>query len=242
MNLKLEDWLTVYNKDARDMSEVKDLSISLTITSPPYFVGKEYEKYLTTLDQYLDMLGAVWEQVARKTKSGGRLVVVIAHSSKYDTPSLVSTQLFQLGWTFLENMIWVKPSFSPRFGSFVQNPYSTYFVPNTIHENLLVFSKGEPNKERKDKLDIEWAKTYRNDVWEMRPETKKVGHEAPYPAALIEPLVLLYSSKGDTILDPFIGSGTTAIACLKHKRKCIGYELEGKYCELTWQRVRDELP
>lgn len=241
MPLNLEEQLKVYCKDARDMSEVLNKSVDLTVTSPPYFVGKDYEKYLSSLDDYLSLLASVWEQVAQKTKSGGRLVVNIAHSSKYDTPSLVSTQLFQMGWTFIDNIVWEKPSFSPRFGSFVQNPYSTYYVPNTIHERILVFSKGQPNKERKEQLDIEWAKAYRNDIWEIKPQTKDIGHEAPYPVALVEPIILFYSNSGDTILDPFIGSGTTAIACLKNGRKCIGYELEQKYCSLTWSRVKQEL-
>lgn len=235
------DKVRIYCGDSRDLSEINDASVFLTVTSPPYFVGKEYERYLPDLDSYLEMLQAVWEQVYLKTMEGGRLVVNIAHTPKLDMPSILSVQLYQMGWNFNENIVWEKPSFNPRFGSFVQNCYSTYYLPNLIHEHILVFSKGHPKKVRETKLDLEWAKQWRNDIWFIKPETRDIGHEAPFPLELPETIILLYSSEKDTVLDPFIGSGTTALACMKNNRSCIGYEKDLKYFELTENRIKDEL-
>jgi len=229
---------TLFHGDSRKLDLFGIKNIDLTVTSPPYFVGKQYEEYIKSFKKYFELLKLCFTQVIECTKEGGVVAVNIAHNPKVDTSSYLSVLLSSVGWEFREHIIWQKPSFSPRFGSFVQNPYSTYYKPNLIHEDILIYSKGEVVKRRENKIDIDWAKKYRNDIWEEKAQTKNVGHEAPYPVELVIPIIVLYSCEEDTVLDPFIGSGTTAIAATKLNRKCIGVELEEKYCKLTVERYR----
>ncbi|MCX7725888.1 MAG: site-specific DNA-methyltransferase, partial [Chitinispirillaceae bacterium] len=114
-----------------------------------------------------------------------------------------------------------------------------------IHEYILIFSKGDYKREKNEKEDtitkeqfIEWTKS----VWTMNAESaKRVGHPAPFPEELPFRLIQLYSFKGDIVLDPFMGSGTTAVAAIKAERKFVGYDISKEYIELAKKRVRPYL-
>jgi DNA modification methylase len=161
--------------------------VELVLTSPPYFAGKEYETYLESYSEYLSLLDTVWRMAKVSLKDGCQIVVNIAHTSQHDTPAFVSVQLFNSGFIFEDNIIWEKPDgASPRFGCLVQNPFSTWYLPNHTHENLLVYSQGEPRRERKNQLDMAYALRFRGDVWRLRSETNS-KHEAPFPERLVAP-------------------------------------------------------
>jgi len=233
-----DKWATIYCKDSRDMSEIKDGIIDLTITSPPYFVGKDYEAYLRTFREFLAMLDKCWQEVTRKTILGGLLVIDIAHNAHVDTPSFVSMQLANIGWRFRDKIIWEKPdAASPRFGLFVQNPFSTWYYPNQTYEHLLIYSNGQANRAKINSISLEYAKKFRGDIWKINAQTNS-EHEAPFPEDLIVPLITFYSNPKDLILDPFLGSGTTAWCAKKLGRKCIGYEIKEEYCEMAANRCR----
>lgn len=220
------------------MSEVRDKTIDLTITSPPYFVGKDYETYIQTFRDYLSLLNKCWQEVTAKTMLGGHLIVNIAHTASVDTPSFVSIQLAEIGWRFRDKIIWEKPdAASPRFGIFVQNPFSTWYYPNHTYEHLLIYSNGRANRTRMTQVPLEYAKKFRGDIWRINAETNS-KHEAPYPEGLIKPLITFYSNPKDVILDPFLGSGTTAWCAKKLGRESIGYEIKEQYCEIAANRCR----
>jgi site-specific DNA-methyltransferase (adenine-specific) len=115
-------------------------------------------------------------------------------------------------------------------------------VLRDVHEYILIFSKGDFGRKRgegqEDTIEKEDFMAWTKSVWDMNTESaKKVGHPAPFPEELPHRLIQLYSFTGDVILDPFMGSGTTAVAALKAGRKYIGYEIEPDYVELANERI-----
>jgi len=237
-----DKWVTIYHGDCREiLPELPDESIDLVLTSPPYFVGKDYEAYLASIDDYWGLLEWCFSEAKRLLGMGRQIVINIAHNSKKDTPAFASVMLDKLGFRFNDNIIWEKPDgASPRFGSLVQNPFSTWYLPNETHENLLVYSNGEPRRDRITPLDINYALKFRGDVWRLHSETNS-KHEAPFPERLVAPPITFYANTEELILDPFLGSGTTAYCAKKLNRKCIGIEIEEKYCEIAAKRCSQEV-
>ena len=230
-----DEWVTIYHGDCREILPTLP-KVDLVLTSPPYYVGKDYEKYLATIDDYWELLRDCFKKTKKLLKDGRQIIVNIAHDSQKDTPAFVSVMLHEIGFKFNDNIIWEKPDgASPRFGSLVKNPFATWYLPNQTHENLLVYSNGDARRDRITPLDINYALKFRGDVWRLRSQTNS-KHEAPFPERLIAPPITFYTNHGDLILDPFLGSGTTAYCAKKLNRKCIGIEIEEKYCEIAAQR------
>jgi site-specific DNA-methyltransferase (adenine-specific) len=112
-----------------------------------------------------------------------------------------------------------------------------------LHEYILVFAKHSFSRPDKGESDIEKEDfmSATLSIWEIPPESaKKIGHPAPFPVALIERLIKLYTYTGDVVLDPFLGSGTSAIAAINASRNFVGYELNEEYVELANNRIKNE--
>ena len=153
-----------------------------------------------------------------------------------------------IGFKFLEDIIWVKPEGAAknRNGRFYQDRQPVQYKPNIVNEYILVFQK--PSKflidrivrsyqgEVKEKSLVE-GEYERSNVWYINPETKS-KHPAPYPEELCEKLVKYYSYVGDLVVDPFMGSGTTAKVCKINNRNYIGFELCSDYCDMANTRVQ----
>jgi site-specific DNA-methyltransferase (adenine-specific) len=249
--------------DAKCMDEVSDSSVALVVTSPPYFAGKEYEESLGeggvpgTYLEYLGLLRDVFAQCLQKLEPGGRIAVNVANLGRRPYRSLsadvVGILQDDLRMLLRGEIIWVKQrgsSGSCAWGSF-QRPGNP--VLRDLTERVIVASKG-----RFDRAVPATVRAQRNlpsessmtrddfmentlDVWEIPAESAtRVGHPAPFPVELPARLIELYTYRRDLVLDPFAGSGTTAVAAVRGGRHFAGYDLDESYIGLAETRVEEE--
>ncbi|HUO49859.1 MAG TPA: site-specific DNA-methyltransferase [Acidimicrobiales bacterium] len=248
--------------DSRAMAEVAGDSVALVVTSPPYFAGKAYEAVLgeghvpASYIEYLDMLAAVFAECWRVLEPGGRIAVNVANLGRKPYRSLSSdvTRILQddIGFLLRGEVIWQKAqgaSGNCAWGSFASaaNP-----VLRDVSERVVVGSKGRFDRalsraERKkrglpheDTISKEEFMEATLDVWTMRPESaKRVNHPAPFPVELPERFIELYTYKGDVVLDPFMGSGSTAVAAVRTGRHFVGYDTDPDYVARATTRVKE---
>jgi len=228
---------------SENMKEIPDNSLHLMVTSPPYNVSKEYDEDLS-LKEYLQLLRNVFAETYRVLVYCGRACVNVANLGRKPYIPLsdyISHMMIKIGFKMRGEIIWAKGAgagVSMAWGSWqsASNP-----VLRDTHEYILVFSKGAFDRKKEDRENtitkeqfMEWTKS----VWTMNPESaKKVKHPAPFPVELPYRLTQLYTFKGDVVLDPFIGSGSTAIAALKSERKYIGYDIDPEYIKIAEERI-----
>ena len=137
-------------------------------------------------------------------------------------------------------MIWEKPIGAANYAPLYQNGYPRWYMPFITTEHILIYSKGEPNGNRGDKMepiDRRWLERFASNVWRFNPETNGSGHPAPYPEILPATVIRFFTHLGDTVLDPFSGSGTTAVAAEKMGRKFIGCDLSEEYVSMANRRL-----
>jgi DNA modification methylase len=238
----------VFYKSSESMDELPENSVHLMATSPPYNVGKEYDKGLT-LDEYKELLRNVFKEVYRVLVPGGRACVNVANLGRkpyIPLDAFVIQSMLDIGFLMRGEIIWDKGSSaagSTAWGSWCSASNPTL---RDVHEYIIVFSKDtfkRPNpKKRKSTITkqefLEWTKS----VWSFPTESAtRVGHPAPFPVELPLRLIKLYTFEGEVVLDPFIGSGTTAIACIKTDRHFIGYDDEKEYVDMANRRIQNEL-
>lgn len=235
---------TIRVTSAGDMQEIPDNSVHLMVTSPPYNATKEYDDDLSQKD-YFELLREVFTETYRVLVNGGRACINVANLGRKPYIPLsdhISQMMTEIGFLMRGEIIWnkgVKAGVSMAWGSWrsAANP-----VLRDTHEYILVFSKGAFSRKKPEGKEntitkeqfMEWTRS----VWLMDTESaRKVGHPAPFPVELPYRLIQLYTFTGDIILDPFIGSGTTAVAALMSGRKYIGYEINPQYAELAETRI-----
>ncbi len=247
----------IYNSDSRDMSAIKSSSINLIITSPPYGNLKDYKAdgqigQGSAYKDYLNELEKVWDECIRVLAPDGKLCINIMplFESGNDTKfkrrvtRLVINDLInyieESNKMFLLSLfIWDKRKVA-RFSSFGSYPYPTNIFSTYPYEWIIVFCKEGTRKPVDNKIKElsklthkEWAEWAINSFWEMQPaKAKSEKHPAPFPKELPYRLIKLYSFYGDTVLDPFMGTGTTAEAALELGRNAIGYEINPDYIDL----------
>ncbi len=228
--------------NSESMKELPNNSIHLMVTSPPYNVSKDYDQDLS-LSEYLKLLQNVFKETFRVLVNGGRACINIANLGRKPYIPLsdyISKIMIEIGFKMRGEIIWNKAasaSPSTAWGSWMSaaNP-----ILRDIHEYILVFSKGEYFRQKKESNSItkEQFMSWTKSIWTMNAESaKKIGHPAPFPEELPYRLIQLYSFKNDIVLDPFIGSGTTAVAALKTERYYIGYENNKDYIKLAEKRI-----
>lgn len=252
----------IFVGDASAMDRVDDNSVALVVTSPPYFAGKEYEVALgeghvpATYAEYLKMLTDVFAECVRTLEPGGRIAVNVANLGRkpYRSLSADVTWILQdrLRLLLRGEVIWVKgkgAAGSCAWGSF-QRPANP--VLRDLTERVVIASKGRFDraispKERHAHLPSETSISRdefmeaTTDVWEIPPESAvRVGHPAPFPVELPERLIHLYTYRNDLVLDPFMGSGTTAVAAVRTDRHYVGYDTDPDYVERARRRAADE--
>lgn len=234
----------IFNVSAESMSELPDSSIHLMVTSPPYNVGKDYDADLS-LDEYLAFLKRVWREVLRVLVPGGRACINVANLGRKPYIPLhayMVRDLLELNFLMRGEIIWDKgasSSASTAWGSWQSASNPTL---RDGHEYILVFSKGNFRRDRlegrKDTITKDEFLQFTKSVWAFPAESaRKIGHPAPFPLELPYRLIQLYTFEGEIVLDPFMGSGQTALAAIKSNRHFVGYETNQDYVGLAEERI-----
>jgi modification methylase len=248
-DLKKTDHKIIFG-NCQDMHEVESESIALTVTSPPYYNAPfDYPGMYKDYDEYLTMLSRVCEELYRVTGLG-RIVCIVIDDMLVDGEKMpivadATSIMRRCGFRYRDKIIWVKPKgysrISRRSGVLVQHPYPMYFYPDNIQESILIFQKGRYDYGQlrqfsrrtleSSKIDSrmfnqsEWNLT----VWQITnvlPSNNILEKGiAAYPEEIASRLIQLFSFRGETVLDPFLGSGTTSKSSALLGRNSIGYEL-----------------
>jgi site-specific DNA-methyltransferase (adenine-specific) len=226
------------------MNQIPDDSVHLLITSPPYTVGKDYDQDLS-LSEYLSFLRSVWQEAYRVLVSGGRVCINVANLGRKPYIPLhtyIIGILEDLGFLMRGEIIWDKSASagtSTAWGSWKSPSNPTL---RDVHEYILIFSKSKfkrPKVEGKEStISRDEFLAFTKSVWTFPTESaKRIGHPAPFPIELPYRCIQLYSYSNDIVLDPFMGSGQTALAALKTGRHYIGFDKNQDYCALAQLRI-----
>ena len=238
----------VINGDSKSMP-LPDNCVHLVVTSPPYNASKAYDEDLS-LTEYLSMLHDVFAECYRVLAPGGRMVVNVANLGRkpyIPLTSHVNLIMHDIGFMHRGEVIWDKSASagsSCAWGSFqsASNP-----CLRDIHEYLLMFSKGDyklprTKAERADgRIDTIGKEEFiqqTKSIWSFATESaKRVNHPAPFPVELPKRCIEMFTFVGDVVLDPFLGSGTTAVAAKMTGRKYVGCDLSAEYCAIAEERL-----
>jgi modification methylase len=247
----------VYFKDARNMSELPDKSVQLIVSSPPYGIGMEFEKGMT-FKELLTNVRDVMKESARVLSPGGIIALNVAdiinfkgNNGKSDQKQIqLMGQLYQTplrkdGIFLTDEIIWTKrPAWrKERYGTYKETTVHTSYRIFDNWEPVYIFrKKGEreiPSEDivLKSKLTREQWMVYVNGVWEIEPCRNTQGHPCMYPDELVKRLIQMFSYVGDTVLDPFLGSGTTVKVARELGRVGIGYEKELQYKSVIMKKL-----
>ena len=241
--------INIYNDDFLSTAAVDNDSIDLIITSPPYNVGIKYNSHDDKMaySHYLSFAREWLGKCYELAKDDGRFCLNIPLDKNKGGQQSVCADLTtiakQAGWKYHSTIIWNEQNISRRtaWGSWLSASAPYVIAPVEV---IVVLYKKRWKKESGSKIsDISKAQfqEWTNGVWEFSGESKKkIGHPAPFPVELPKRCMKLFSFVGDTILDPFLGSGTTLIACAQTNRKGIGIEIDRGYCEIAKQRIINE--
>ncbi len=253
--------------DSRAASHLAESSIQLVVTSPPYWTLKRYNEsddqlgHVTDYDAFVESLDAVWKHCHRALVPGGRLVVNVGdvclsrkkNNGRHTVVPLHATiqeHCKQIGFDNLAPIIWHKIANAnyevSGGGGFLGKPYE----PNAVIKNDIEFilMQRKPGgyrspSARERLLSVISAENYQlwfRQIWSDLRGTSTAKHPAPYPVEFAERLVRMFSFVGDTVLDPFMGTGTTSVACARWGRNSIGIEVDPKYFEMARSRIADQ--
>lgn len=251
------------------MTDVKDETVQLIITSPPYFDLKNYRENdnhdinsqvgsTKSYEEYIEKLNSVWTECLRVLTPDGKLCINVMPIFLSGGETIFERRVTKTVISDIENhinstheaflhslFIWDKRK-SSRFSSFGSYPFPPNIFSTFPYEWIIVFSKkgkrkDKVSKEIKEKSRLtqkEWAEWAVNSLWEIAPaRATEIGHPAPFPEELPRRLIRLYSFWGDTVLDPFVGSGTTVFVAEKEGRNGIGYDINPEYIKLARERT-----
>jgi site-specific DNA-methyltransferase (adenine-specific) len=238
----------IFHSSAERMAELPDHSVHLMVTSPPYNVGKDYDDDLS-LAEYLSFLKRVWKEVWRVLVPGGRACINVANLGRkpyLPLHAFILGDLLQLEFLMRGEIIWDKgasSSASTAWGSWQSASNPTL---RDGHEYILVFSKDNFRRDRvegrKDTINREEFLEFTKSVWMFPAESaRKIGHPAPFPVELPYRLIQMYTYEGEVVLDPFMGSGQTALAAVRSGRHYVGYEANAEYVALSEKRIAKQV-
>jgi len=251
--------------DARDLSWIPNGSIHLIVTSPPYWTLKKYEDNKRQLGEiadyncFLDELDKVWRECARVLVPGGRICCVVGDvciprkQGRHHVMPLhadIMVRARSLGLDALTPIMWFKiangvTEAKGNGAGFYGKPYQPGAIIKNDAEYILFLRKGgeyrspSPMQKALSMLSKVEMKSWLRSAWfDIKGESTRRGHPAPYPESLAERLIKLFSFAGDTVLDPFVGTGTSSLAAVSTGRNSIGNEIEPAYLKMAEQRLR----
>ncbi|MGI6454892.1 MAG: DNA-methyltransferase [bacterium] len=244
--------------DSISMEEIPDKSVHLMVTSPPYFNAPfDYKDLYSTYDHYLKMLSSVAHEIYRVLQDGRIAVLniddMLVKGEKFPIVADATRIFLDAGFRYRDRIIWKKPDgylrISRRSGVLLQNPYPMYYYPDNLLESIIIFQKGKYEykstpKSVKDESIIDTKEFQENrwymTLWEMTnvlPNSKLEKDIAAFPEELPYRFIKLFSHKGETILDPFTGSGTTMKMAKVLERNSIGIEMKKELVPIIKQKL-----
>jgi site-specific DNA-methyltransferase (adenine-specific) len=254
--------------DARDLNWLADESIHLVVTSPPYWTLKEYHAHPAQLghvenyERFMDELDKAWKHCFRALVAGGRLVCVVGdvclarrrNNGRHMVVPLhadISVRCRRIGFDYLTPILWHKIANATleveNGSSFLGKPYEPNAIIKNDLEYILMLRKPgayrKPTEEQRRLSKIgkdDHARWFRS-FWADVPGASTKNHPAPFPLELANRLVRMFSFWGDTVLDPFAGTGTTLLAAVQSGRDAIGVEIDPTYISFAQQRLQLEL-
>ncbi|HGJ66510.1 TPA: site-specific DNA-methyltransferase [bacterium] len=240
------DRLYIYNDDIISTDCISEDSIDLIVTSPPYNVDISYNSHddKMTYENYLSFTREWMSKCYKLVKSDGRFCLNIPlDKNKGGQQSVyadIATIAKDIGWKYHSTIIWNEQNISRRtaWGSWLSASAPYVIAPVEVIVVLYKDSWKKTSGSRESDITKEEFMEWTNGVWNFYGESKKkIGHPAPFPIELPRRCIKLFSFVDDTVLDPFLGSGTTLIACLLNNRKGIGTDIDEGYCELAKKRL-----
>ncbi len=248
------DNVLLYNEDCLSAMHRLDKNfIDLTVTSPPYNIGKEYERLLP-LEEYLTWCQGWISEIYRVTNSAGAFWLNLGYLEIPDKANAIPIPYLlwdRIPFYLIQEVIWnygaglhTKRMFSPRnekFLWYVKSQEEYTFNLDEVRDKDVKY----PNQKKNGKLKCNPLGKNPSDVWQIpkvtsgrnRSSKERVPHPAQYPLAVIDRVIKACSNCNDIVMDPFLGSGTTAVAALQNGRQVVGFEISEKYCQIARQRI-----
>ena len=219
-----------------------------------WYRTRKYSEGFDDYGEYLDLLTRIFTEVNRVTKPGGFCAIVIGtvllDGKHIPAPFDLTARMPEAGWEFHQDIIWHKTTAGvKRAGSAIQKPYPGYYYPNIMTEYILLFRKpgdkiyrqfnGDREASRFD-IDDVFKMDTANNIWHIAPvPPRTIDHPCPFPEEIPDRLIRMYSYLGDTILDPFVGSGQTTKVAVALNRSAAGYDTRQEYVDYATERLRE---
>jgi len=248
--------------DCQDMRELKDNSVHLVVTSPPYFNAPfDYPDLFKSYAHFLVMIRNVAKELKRVIAQGRIAAFVcddtLINGEKYPVVADITKIFVEEGFKYRERIVWVKPEgyirISRRSGVLLQHPYPMYFYPDNLQESILLFQNGKfdyksvsPELKEESRVDLEYFKDEKLflNVWKITNVLPTNGRLeegiAAFPREIPNRIINLFSFKGDLVLDPFLGSGTTVQVANSLNRNGFGYELDVELVDVIKKKLKIE--
>ena len=246
--------------DCQNMKELDDNSIHLVVTSPPYFNAPfDYPELFESYNQFIELMRNTAKELKRVLDEGRIAAFVVDDTlikgEKYPVVADITKIFIEEGFKYREKIVWVKPEgyirISRRSGVLLQHPYPMYYYPDNLQESILIFQNGEFDykkipEEIKEKSKIN-TDTFQKEKWYLSvwnitnvlPINNRLEKGiAAFPDEIPYRLINLFSYKGETILDPFMGSGTTLKVALELGRRFVGYEIDLELLDVIKEKLK----
>ena len=255
-------WHKIIFGDCKNMSEIPDKSVHLMVTSPPYYNAPfDYPGLFKSYEEYLDLIRSVAREL-RRVLADGRVACFVTQDVRidgilYPICSDIIRIMVEEGFRYRDKIIWRKPEgyirISRRSGVLIQHPYPMYFHPDNIYEEIIIFQKGEFDysylkgmdrkvlEESKIDIDVFNREKWYLSVWDITNVLPLKGRLeegiAAFPEEIPRRLIKLFTLKGETVLDPFLGSGTTMKVAKELGRNSYGYEIDLELKDVVLEKI-----